>query len=145
MLSHAGFRLSAVLILGVSVLAQTNPISSSVPSPSPEKVTSAQPSAVKLVVKAMVVDRDLDVKPIPKFVLSLQRTDGEGETIVSTLTTRVDGTLDTQVATGRYRIASVKPLNFEASIRLGSPLQAHLAPVQTLILHRLEQVRSVGR
>ena len=32
-----------------------------------------------------------------------------------TLTTRVDGTLETQVVPGRYRIASAKTLNFEGN------------------------------
>ena len=76
MLIHAGFRLSAVvLILALGARAQTSPIAPPAPSPPSDTVPSAQPVAVKLVVKAMVVDRDLNVKPIPKFVFSLQRTE----------------------------------------------------------------------
>jgi hypothetical protein len=61
----------------------------------------------------MVVDRDLNVKPIPKFLLSLQAVENQGGIGALTLTTKVDGALIVQVPPARYRITSVKPLNFE--------------------------------
>jgi S1-C subfamily serine protease len=72
-----------------------------------------QPAAVKLTVKAMIVDRDLNVKPVPKFSFSLQPIPHQEGSEPLTLATKVDGTLDVQVVPGRYRIVSVKPLNFE--------------------------------
>lgn len=71
-------------------------------------------STVKLTVKAMVIDRDLNAKPIPKFVFNLQVvTDQVDKAEVQTLTTRLDGTVEIQLFPGRYRIVSAKPLDFE--------------------------------
>lgn len=68
---------------------------------------------VTLTVKAMIIDRDLNVKPIPKFVFSLQRTDQDGNGDAQTLTTKLDGTGEIHLPPARYRIVSAKPLDFE--------------------------------
>lgn len=75
--------------------------------------TDAQ-TTVKLTVKAMVIDRDLNVKPIPKFVFSLELIgDQLDKTEAQTLTTRLDGSVEIQLSPARYRIVSAKPLDFE--------------------------------
>jgi S1-C subfamily serine protease len=69
---------------------------------------------VKLTIKAMVVDRDLNVKPIPKFAFSLRPiADQVGKPDQETITTKLDGTIEIQVVPGRYRITSARSLDFE--------------------------------
>ena len=61
----------------------------------------------------MVVDRDLNVKPIPKFAFTLQPSSGQSVSEPLTATTKVDGTVEMQVVPAQYHIVSVKPLTFE--------------------------------
>ncbi len=104
-----------LLILSLNGFAQTV----SPPSMASNQTASVQqqlapPTSVNLTVKAMVIDRDLNVKPIPKFVFNLELiTDQVGKTQVQILTTKLDGTVEIQVAPARYRITSAKPLDFE--------------------------------
>ncbi|MBI1739724.1 MAG: trypsin-like peptidase domain-containing protein [Candidatus Koribacter versatilis] len=102
--------------LGISAQTVSTPSTSS-PQNAATRQQLAPPtnttdqSMVKLTVKAMVIDRDLNVKPIPKFVFSLEVI-GTGATQL--FTTKLDGTVEIQVSPGRYRIASAKPLDFES-------------------------------
>jgi hypothetical protein len=62
-----------LLILSLGGFAQDV----SPPSMASNQTASAQqqlapPTSVKLTVRAMVIDRDLNVKPIPKFVFNLE-------------------------------------------------------------------------
>jgi S1-C subfamily serine protease len=107
-------RFLLLLILSIRAFAQISPSQSATPDQQTlAKAESTQQSLVKLTIKAMIVDRDLNVKPLPKYVFSVQATEDQSAAEVQTLTTKVDGTLEAQVAPGRYRVASVKPLNFE--------------------------------
>jgi S1-C subfamily serine protease len=109
--------LAVFLCIAPLLIAQT-PSSTSVPAPPAEQSARSNPEAsqqstIKLTVKAMIVDRDLNVKPIPKFLFNLQPESGQNGLEPVTLTTRVDGTVEVQVLPMRYRISSVRPLNFE--------------------------------
>jgi S1-C subfamily serine protease len=62
----------------------------------------------------MVIDRDLNVKPIPKFVFSLELVgDQLSNAEVQKLTTGLDGSVEIQLSPARYRIVSARPLDFE--------------------------------
>jgi hypothetical protein len=115
MLNRSVLQLTLALIVSVNVFAQSSPNPSS-----PSNQNPSLESTVKLAVKAMIIDRDLNVKPIPKFVFSLERiTDraDKGQTLA--LTTKVDGTAEMQVPPGRYRIVSARPWTSKASTTHG--------------------------
>lgn len=96
-------------------------------------VEEGKQGITKLTVKAMIVDRDLNVKPIPKFVLTLEpEGSGSGAKEALTLTTRLDGTAEVQVPSGRYRIVSAKPLDFESK-RYSWDIQVTAAAPETVL------------
>jgi S1-C subfamily serine protease len=100
--------LAAMLLIGSHLLAEDSLRQSSA------SALEGQSGHAKLVVKAMVIDRDLNVKPIPKFVYNLEGLSNQDSGVGAlTLTTRVDGSVEIDIAPGRYRISSAKPLDFE--------------------------------
>jgi S1-C subfamily serine protease len=111
-----------LFVVSLNVFAQTvstPSISSNQNAPAQQRLApptnTGDQNTVTLTVKAMVIDRDLNVKPIPKFVFSLELiTDQVGKAEAQLLTTKLDGTVEIQVSPARYRIASAKPLDFES-------------------------------
>ncbi len=98
-------------LLFVLVLLLTRVLTGQTSDP---RATASDTNTSKLTVKALVIDRDLNAKPIPKFVFNLQVvTDQVDKAEVQTITTRLDGTVEIQLFPGRYRIVSAKPLDFE--------------------------------
>lgn len=85
------------------------------PSPAPPtQAPAAQAGQAKLIVKAMVIDRDLNARPIPKFVFTLEPLSVQGNTVGAlSLTTKLDGSAEIDILPGSYRISSAKPLDFE--------------------------------
>ncbi|HEX8128583.1 MAG TPA: serine protease [Pyrinomonadaceae bacterium] len=74
-------------------------------------------SASKVSVKVALVDRDLNVKPVPKQVLLVQRLGADGAPDASApaqeLTTSFDGTATLALAPGSYQLSAQKPVEFD--------------------------------
>jgi hypothetical protein len=74
-------------------------------------------SASKVSVKVALVDRDLNVKPVPKQVLLVQKLGADGTPDASTpaqeLTTSFDGAATLALAPGSYRLSAQKPVEFD--------------------------------
>src|SRR5437879_5121256 len=83
-------------------------------TPSSAQVNPTTPASVRLTIRAMVIDRDLNVKPLPKFVFVVHAADPGSSTVPSSITTGLDGSAETVLAPGRYQIVSAKPLIFES-------------------------------
>jgi hypothetical protein len=66
--------------------------------------TPAQPNLVKVRVRVILVDQDLNQKPVPFFVVSLKS--GAKATEVKT---SLDGTAEAQLPPGRCTVSSPKP------------------------------------
>ena len=62
-------------------------------------------------VRAVLVDKDLNPKPVPRLALSLQRTDAAGETIA--VRTGFDGSAETELPAGKYRLVTPEPVEFQ--------------------------------
>jgi len=69
--------------------------------------TWASPNSVKVHVRVILVDKDLNQKPVPFFVLSLK---GVSKTVE--IKTGLDGSVETQLPPGKYTVASTKPAEF---------------------------------
>jgi putative serine protease PepD len=93
--------LYSLIVGGSSLIAQSDMNPPSAPSPT-----------AQLVVKAMVVDRDLNVKPIPKFVFTVRGTNPAAQS-ESSVTTGLDGSAKATLPTGTYEVRSASPLDFE--------------------------------
>jgi S1-C subfamily serine protease len=72
----------------------------------------AQTDMVKVKIQIILVDRDLNQKPVPHFVVTLQRVDKPGSEPVE-LKTGLDGAAENSLAAGRYKIASTHPIEFQ--------------------------------
>ncbi len=74
---------------------------------------SAQVQAVKLKIQVVLIDRDLNQKPVPKFALTLRRlAQTSSEQIV--LKTGLDGIAETELPPGRYQLSTPQPVEFQA-------------------------------
>ncbi|HEY0006564.1 MAG TPA: trypsin-like peptidase domain-containing protein [Pyrinomonadaceae bacterium] len=73
-------------------------------------------SSGKVSIKMALVDKDLNVRPIPKFTLTVQKLDANGTIDASaqalSLVTGFDGVASASVAPGSYLVKSEKPLEF---------------------------------
>jgi S1-C subfamily serine protease len=80
-------------------------------------VAASAQSASKVSVKVALVDRDLNVKPVPKQVLLVQRLGADGAPDPSApaqeLTTSFDGTATLALAAGNYQLGARKPVEFD--------------------------------
>jgi S1-C subfamily serine protease len=79
--------------------------------------TVAAQSASKVSVKVALVDRDLNVKPVPKQVLLVRKLGADGVPDASVpaqeLTTSFDGAATLALAPGSYQISAQKPVEFD--------------------------------
>jgi serine protease Do len=73
---------------------------------------AAQSSTVNLKLHIVLIDRDLNQKPVPNFVVTLQRADSPSAESAE-LKTGLDGKAEKNLPPGRYRITSLKPIEFE--------------------------------
>src|SRR6266513_6411707 len=65
--------------------------------------TPAQPNLVKVRVRVILVDQDLNQKPVPFFVVSLK-----SGAKVAEVKTSLDGTAEVQLPPGRWTVSSPK-------------------------------------
>jgi S1-C subfamily serine protease len=74
-------------------------------------------SASKVSVKVALVDRDLNVKPVPKQLLLVQKLGADGapdsSAPVHELTTSFEGTATLALAVGSYQLTAQKPVEFD--------------------------------
>jgi hypothetical protein len=83
-----------------------------------EGASARAQSASKVSVKVALVDRDLNVKPVPKQVLLVQKLSADAATPdanvpAQELTTAFDGTATLALAPGHYQISAQKPVEFD--------------------------------
>lgn len=72
----------------------------------------SQAESAKLKVRAVLVDKDLNQKPVPKLVFVLAPFDGPvGETITGK--TGFDGNSELQLAPGKYHLSTSEPVEFQ--------------------------------
>lgn len=72
----------------------------------------AQAQVVKVNLHIVLVDRDLNQKPVPSFQVTLQRTDIPGGEAIE-LKTALDGTCEKSVTAGKYKLATPHPIEFQ--------------------------------
>ena len=74
--------------------------------------TWSQTENARLKVRAVLVDKDLNQKPVPKLAFVLAPFDGPvGETIAGK--TGFDGNGELQLARGKYRLSTPEPVEFQ--------------------------------
>jgi S1-C subfamily serine protease len=71
--------------------------------------------AVKVSLQIVLVDRDLNQKPVPWFHVRLRREDSQKPDIFE-LKTKLDGRCETSVPAGRYQLATPQPINLEGRL-----------------------------
>lgn len=71
-----------------------------------------QAESAKLKVRVVLVDGDLNQKPVPRLLLKVERADGAGGEAVA-VRTGFDGTAEIALAPGRYRIATPDGIEFQ--------------------------------
>jgi S1-C subfamily serine protease len=69
------------------------------------------PATVHLKIHAILVDKDLNQKPVPRLAVSLQRVGAAGEPIA--LRTGFDGLAETDLPAGQYRVVTPEPQELE--------------------------------
>jgi S1-C subfamily serine protease len=75
-------------------------------------VLGAQAQMVKVNLHIVLVDKDLNQKPVPSFRVNLQHADGSGGEAIE-LKTALDGTCEKAVPAGKYKLTSVQPIDFQ--------------------------------
>jgi S1-C subfamily serine protease len=75
-------------------------------------VSRAQTENATLKVRAVLLDDDLNQKPVPRLLLKAERSDGAGGEAV-TARTSFDGTAELALAPGRYRITTPDGIQFQ--------------------------------
>lgn len=71
--------------------------------------------AVKVSLQIILVDRDLNQKPVPWFHVRLRREDSQKPDIFE-LKTKLDGRCETSVPPGRYQLATPQAVNLEGRL-----------------------------
>ena len=71
-----------------------------------------QVQLVRLTVRAVLVDQDLNQKPVPKLTLVFTRQDGTSAE-VTTLKTGFDGLAETRLPAGKYHLTTPQPIEFQ--------------------------------
>ena len=66
----------------------------------------------RLLLKVAVVDKDLNVKPVPQFAFLVTRAD-QPKAESTRIVTRFDGTATVSLPAGKYNLRSEEPLTFE--------------------------------
>ena len=73
----------------------------------------SQVETSKLKIRAILVDKDLNQKPVPRLSVKLVRTDMDG-TEPATAKTGFDGIAELQLSPGKYRLLTPEPTEFQA-------------------------------
>jgi len=70
-----------------------------------------QTTATRLRARVMLVDKDLNQKPVPHFALLLLPTDPPGTSV--TIKTGLDGSAETSLESGKYKLATPEAVEFQ--------------------------------
>ena len=73
----------------------------------------SQVAAVRLNVRVILVDKDLNQKPVPRLDLVIQRTDAPGEPV--TIKTGFDGAAGASLPAGKYSLTTPHPVEFQGA------------------------------
>ncbi|HYA96584.1 MAG TPA: S1C family serine protease [Methylomirabilota bacterium] len=92
-------------------------------------VAPGQVETVKVKIRAILVDRDLNQKPVPFLVVSLKREEGGAATEVKT---GLDGTAQAQLPAGQYELSTPKPAELGGK-RFSWSLKVAVAGTETQI------------
>jgi S1-C subfamily serine protease len=68
-------------------------------------------SAANVTFKVALVDKDLNLKPVPKFALTV-RKDGDSASQLQQVSTSFNGSAELQLSAGKYVVSSAKPVDF---------------------------------
>ena len=75
--------------------------------------TWAQEDVAPVKIRAILVDKDLNPKPVPKLVVNLQAAKDAVQAQLHSLTTGFDGLAEAQLPLGRYRVTTPQPVEFQ--------------------------------
>jgi hypothetical protein len=89
-------RLSLLLVLAICLASST----------------WSQDKSAKLKVRALLIDKDLNQKPVPKLAFTLTPFEGPAGKSVSGKT-GFDGSGEMQLAPGKYRLVTPEPVEFQ--------------------------------
>lgn len=73
----------------------------------------AQEDVAPVKVRAILVDKDLNPKPVPKLVVNLQAAKDAVPAQLHSLTTGFDGLAEAQLPPGRYHVTTPQPVEFQ--------------------------------
>src|ERR1022692_3135538 len=85
------------------------PAAPAAPNPLPTQAEAAIP--LRLILRAALVDKELNVKPVPRFALKIYRM--EQPSSATEVRTTLDGTAEVSLPAGSYRVESVRPLAYQ--------------------------------
>ncbi len=91
----------------------------------------AQAQMVQVTLRIVLVDRDLNQKPVPSFRVTLERADSPGAEAIE-LKTALDGTCQKSVPSGKYKLKSAQPIEFQGK-RYSWSLDVTLSGAQQVI------------
>jgi len=73
----------------------------------------AQEDTVAVKIRAILVDKDLNPKPVPKLLINLQSIDPSSQAQPSSVTTGFDGLVETRLPLGRYHLTTPRAVEFQ--------------------------------
>src|SRR6202795_715660 len=76
-------------------------------------VLPAQQDACTLRIRVALIDKDLNVKPVPKLTVNVLPSDSKSSFVSLALTTSFDGTVDAKVPRGKYRLVTPRSVDFQ--------------------------------
>src|ERR1700674_2021086 len=95
--------------------------------------TRSQTERAKLRVRAVLVDKDLNQKPVPKLAFVLAPFEGPAGELINGKT-GFDGNGELQLAPGKYRLTTPEPVEFQGKKYSWELDVAVLAPESTVEL-----------
>jgi S1-C subfamily serine protease len=112
-------RCTVMLCVGLAVVGigygqaptQSDDPQATAPVPNPGPTPAAPAGSLRLSVRAALVDKDLNVKPVPRFALKIYRIEEPGS--ATEVRTTLGGTADVDLPAGNYRVESVRPLAYQ--------------------------------
>lgn len=72
-----------------------------------------QAQGIGVRVRVVIIDRDLNQKPVPRFGILMRALDAQIAPSPAEAKTGLDGIAELQVVAGRYKILSAQPLDFQ--------------------------------
>ena len=80
-------------------------------APNPQRTPAEATPPLRLTLRAALVDKDLNVKPVPRFALRIYRIEEPGS--ASEVRTTLDGTAEVDLPAGNYQVESARPLAYQ--------------------------------